>query len=158
MRALHLVSVLSVALLTNGCVPLLYQSLKQDRRIAAMHGKKYSYRIKPEPQFLSEELAVGKAWQTLAREGFQTNEWKLVRSSNRATAPDGKRDRYFARMRLATQNPARGTVEFKKDTLRRRFDVQLDGSRIVCHSLFTGTSAKQPQPDNDGEKALPRNP
>jgi hypothetical protein len=143
---LHLAFLLSVALLTNGCVVLFYQSIKQHRQVAAMHGKKYSYRVKPEPQFLSEELAVGKAWQTLAREGFQTNEWKLVRSSHPATAPDGRRDRYFSRMRLATQNPARGTVEFKKDPLRRRFDVHLDGSRMICYSLFTGTSAKQTSP------------
>jgi hypothetical protein len=140
--AIQLLLLLSVMLLTNGCVVLLYQSVKQDRRIAAMHGKKYTYKVKPAPLFLSEELALTKAWQTLAREGFSTNEWRLVRTSHPVTAPDGTRDRYFGRMKFPGDNPARGTVQFRNGSVRRTFDVRLDGKRIICHSLFTGTSSK----------------
>ena len=145
-RTINVLLLLSIALFTNGCVFLLYKSVQQDRAIAAMHGKKYTYKEKPAPLFLSEELALTKARQTLAREGFNTNEWKLVLASNPAMAPDGSRDRYFARMRFPGQNPARGMVQFRNGDLRRKFDVRLDGDRIICHLLFTGTPPKRREP------------
>ncbi len=145
-RTINGLLLLSIALFTNGCVFLLYKSVQQDRQIAAMHGKKYTYKVKPAPLFLSEELALTKAWQTLAREGFNSNEWKVVRTSHPATAPDGTQDRYFSRMRFPGQDPARGTVEFRHGDVRRKFDVLLDGDRIICHSLFTGTPPKPRKP------------
>lgn len=90
-KSFLLVGITLMAVGLSGCAlpVMLYQSNKMDRKIAAMHGRKYVYTVKPAPAFLTEELAIAKAWVTLAREGFNTNEWTLVRDLHSATAPDG---------------------------------------------------------------------
>jgi hypothetical protein len=148
---------LGIALMASGlsgCVlpVMLYQRNKMDRKIAAVHGHQYVYTVKPAPAFLTEELAIAKAWVTLAREGFNTNEWSLVRDIHPATAPDGTRDRYFDRFSPpdAPSSP-RGRVRFRNAADRREFDVRLEGKRVYCQSLFTGKSSRKPEPPEHKE-------
>lgn len=136
---------LMVLVSSSGCLVLLYESEKEARKIAALHGKEFSFRVSPAPPFLSEELALGTAWKVLSREGFDTNQWQLVRSGRPGKDPEGRPDSYFQRMRLPTEHSSsnsysqvRGTLRVRNGDVYRRFEVRLDGSRIYSKSLNTG--------------------
>ena len=153
-KSLMLVGITLTAVGLSGCAlpVMLYQSNKMDRKIAAMHGRKHVYTVKPAPAFLTEELAIAKAWVTLAREGFNTNEWTLVRDLRPAKDPDGTPDRYFDRMNfLDGRSWPRGRVRFRNADLRREFDVRLEGKRVYCQSLFTGKASMKSEPQQLNE-------
>ena len=93
------------------------------------------YIIQPAPAFLSEELALDKARETLGRDGYQVDEWQVLKTdAPKLKAPDGRRDRYFDRF---SWNPRAGRVYFQKGKKTRSYDVRLDGDRLTC-SVFRG--------------------
>ena len=149
MKRLNALLLALVALFTNGCVVLFYQSVKHDREIAAKHGKKFEYTVKPAPPFLTDDLALAKARETLRREGFNTNEWMAVPTPYPRKAPDGTQDKYLSRFVNSTSSWPRGTIVFQRGDARRKFDVRLDGKRIVCYSLFTGKRLQPTRPPLD---------
>lgn len=90
-------------------------------------GPEHVYQLSDRPPDLTEELAIAKGRETLARDGFDTNAWTLV-SDDRSYAPDGKADSYFVRN---VENPNRGTFAVQDASGSRRFvTVELQDDRI----------------------------
>jgi hypothetical protein len=100
-----------------------------DRALKARFvGPEHVYRLSDQPQFLTEDLAMGKGRETLARDGFDTNAWALVPDS-RSSSPDGKADAYFVRN---TKNPNQGSFTVRDTNGSRRYlHVQLKGDRVT---------------------------
>jgi len=97
-----------------------------ERRVTPQH----IYTIEPKPAFLTEELAVEKARETLARDGYELEEWQVTNADTpRGKAPDGKRDVYFERFSF---RPHAGRVHFRNKTQVRTYSVWLDGDRLTC--------------------------
>ena len=91
-------------------------------------GPEHVYQLPEQPHYLTEELAIAKTRETLARDGFDTNAWTLV-PDGRSSAPDGRADLYFVRN---TKNPNQGKFTVQDASGARRFvHVQLDGDRVT---------------------------
>ena len=96
-------------------------------------GAPHTYRVQPVPPFLSEDLAVAKARQSLARDGYDLSVWKPSRD-NRSHAPDGTPDVYLVRNTL---NPNDGSIVFVDTSSRdqnpsRIVSVGLKGDQLEC--------------------------
>ncbi|MEO8429332.1 MAG: hypothetical protein ABI651_19750 [Verrucomicrobiota bacterium] len=96
------------------------------------------FSVQPAPAFLTEELAVAKARDTLAKEGYNPNEWEITRALlPPSTAPDGTPDKYFVRWSYGPWRDNAGRVMFIKGKRHRTYDIRLEGNRVVC-SAFHG--------------------
>jgi uncharacterized protein (TIGR03067 family) len=101
----------------------------------ALPNNSYHYKLLAAPKLLSEELAIEKARQTLAREGYKPEQWRLTRADMPPTrAPDGKADKYFDRF---TFRPTEGRVHFTDGRQTRTVQVRLVDDWVVCF-LFVG--------------------
>jgi hypothetical protein len=100
-----------------------------DRALKARFvGREHLYRLPEQPHYLTEELAIAKGRETLARDGFDTNAWTLV-PNDRSSASDGRADLYFVRN---TKNPNQGSFTVRDASGSRRFvHVQLEGDRVT---------------------------
>ena len=88
------------------------------------------YTIHPAPPFLTEALALEKARETLARDGFSLDEWPIMKTdAPKGKTPDGPRDKYFDRFSF---RPHAGRVHFSNGKKTRSYDVSLDGDRLTC--------------------------
>jgi hypothetical protein len=127
MQSNHLLlgSVLA-CLLLSGCVFVV------ERHVTPQH----IYTIHPAPAFLTEELALEKARETLARDGYDLENWQLKRTdSPKRKAPDGRRDKYLERFTFRSHA---GHVHFGKGTATRTYHVWLDGDRVTCAYVRPG--------------------
>ena len=99
-----------------------------DRALKARFvGTEHVYQLADRPEFLTEELAISKVRETLARGGFDPNVWTLVADS-RSASPDGRADVYFVRS-IADSN--RGTFTVRDPNGSRRFvQVELSGHTV----------------------------
>ena len=103
--------------------------------IAPRSGPHHFFPVEPARTFLTEALAVEKARECLAREGYDLEQWRMTTVDHSPSkAPDGTPDRYFYRFSFS---PTAGRVHFSNGQRTRTVDVRLDGSRIVC-SMFYG--------------------
>ena len=103
--------------------------------IARGPGPAHVFSVDPAPLFLTEELAVAKARETLVLEGYSLSDWQITRAYNPPSwAPDGTPDEYFDRFVFTTNA---GRVHFIKGSVYRTYDVRLEGDRLIC-SLFRG--------------------
>ena len=109
-----------------------------DQRVEdSRSGPLHTYQIRPVPQFLTDDLAVAKARQTLALDGYDVSVWQPS-EDDRSKAPDGTPDVYLVRN---TINPNRGFIEFL-DTNRtdrnpsRIVTVELKGEHVECQVLL----------------------
>ena len=90
-------------------------------------GPEHVYELSERPAYLTEELAIAKGRETLARDGLDTNAWRLV-PDGRSSAPDGRADSYLVR---STKDPNRGSFTVQSESGARRFvHVGLEGDRI----------------------------
>ena len=93
-------------------------------------GREHVFSIASAPTFLTEELAVEKAREYLAKEGYDLEQWRITTTDRgRSKAPDGTLDRYLYRF---NDHPTDGSVVFSNGKKMRTVSVWLDGSRIVC--------------------------
>jgi hypothetical protein len=98
---------------------------------------KHQFVVQPTPKFLTEELAIAKARETLAMDGYKVGEWEPTRASQPPTkAPDGTPDKYFDRFSFRA-NAGRVTFSKIKGKQFRTYDVRLEGNRVIC-SEFRG--------------------
>jgi len=98
-------------------------------------GPAHVFSVDPVPPFLTEELAVAKARETLELEGYRLSDWQITRAYNPPSeAPDGTPDEYFDRFSF---RPNAGRVHFIQGSVYRTYDVRLEGDRLIC-SVFRG--------------------
>jgi len=116
---------LSVALLLLGITAVVHRSVQS--RIGPQH----IFELSEQPQFLTDQLALAKARETLTRDGYDVSVWQPTRDG-RTTAPSGRPDEFLTRN---TVTPNRGVIMFTSTTASPRFvSVELDGSRVVCQT------------------------
>ena len=105
-----------------------------DRRVkASRSGPTHVFRLDPAPPFLPDGLALEKARETLARDGYELAEWEPW-EDGRSTAPDGARDVYLSRN---LSNPNSATILFhdrsgKHPNPGRIVHLELKGDRLEC--------------------------
>jgi len=79
--------------------------------------------------FLPDNLALEKATESLALQGFDTNKWVAMRYSQ-TRAPDGVPDRFLCRNHV---DERRGVVTFTNRTgLLREVYVGLSNDLVIC--------------------------
>lgn len=97
-------------------------------------GPQHVYPLKEAPQMLTEELAVEKATETFAKEGYKMKQWQLTRADvPPSKAPDGTPDKYFDRFSF---RPTEGRVRFTDGKEIRTVNVRLEGDRLVCFMFY----------------------
>ncbi len=107
-------------LLMSGCI----------LTVAPRSGPDHIFSVEPAPPFLTEELALSKARQTMNMESSAVNLWQPTRVDQPPSkAPDGTPDKYFVRWSF---NPNEGTVSFVNGRKYRRYIVGLHGNRVIC--------------------------
>jgi hypothetical protein len=98
-------------------------------------GRHHLFQLKERPAMLTEALAIEKARETFAQEGYSLDQWQVTRAGNPPSeAPDGTPDKYFDRFGF---RPTEGRVHFTDGKRYRTMQVRLEGDRIVCF-LFYG--------------------
>jgi hypothetical protein len=119
---------LPVLVLLIACAVVLLAIAKFQR---AMVGPPHEFALDDRPAFLYEQLALDKARETLALDGFDPAAWQ-AHPDGRTAAPDGRQDEYFSRN---TINSNMGSVLFQGPGNRVRFvSVELAGDRVICQS------------------------
>lgn len=96
-------------------------------------GPTHVFVVEPAPAFLTEELAIEKAREYLAKEGDEPEEWPLYRTD----AP--KRLALLTAPRTGSSTGSgrgRGGY-FGRDRQLRAVDVRLEGNQVTC-SMFYG--------------------
>jgi hypothetical protein len=105
-------------------------------RRSILIGPKHSFPLGEQPALLSETLALDKAREVLALEGFDPTLWQPCEDA-RTFAPDGTADRCFLRSdpeRVDLEGAkARGAIMFRRTTdgLRRTVCIELWDHEIV---------------------------
>jgi len=101
------------------------------RSVQSRIGPQHVFQLSERPAFLTEELALAKAREALARDGLDPSVWQPQRDG-RTTAPDGRTDKFAVRNTIDSN---RVVFAFTSSTARIRFvSVELDGSRVVCQT------------------------
>ena len=101
------------------------------RSVQSGIGPEHTFELSERPVFLTEELALAKANDTMTRNGFDLATWRVQRNG-RTTAPDGRVDEFAAR---STINSNRVVFAFANGSASTRFvSVELAGSRVICQS------------------------
>jgi hypothetical protein len=115
----------SLFLLAVASVPYLIH-----RSIQSRIGPQHVYELPEPPRFLTEELAMERARETLTRDGLDVAAWQPV-PGDRSKAPDGHVDQFLSRN---TTTPNHGSIIFTNSTGTRFVSVELDGKRVICQA------------------------
>ena len=93
------------------------------RSVQSRIGPQHVYELSERPKFLTEELAIQRARETLVRDGLGAAAWHPV--------PDrsSKTDQFLSRNTL---NPNHGSIMFTNGAETRFVSVELDGRQVVC--------------------------
>jgi len=124
-RTIILLAVVLLLLAGVAAVPFLIQRSVQSR-IRPQH----VFQLSERPAFLTEELALAKARETLARDGLDASVWQLQRDG-RTIAPDGRMDEFGARNTIDSN---RVVFAFTRAAQTRFVSVELAGSQVICQS------------------------
>ena len=109
----HTIILLGVGLLLGGVAAVPYFAR---RAVQSRIGPRHIFELSEQPQFLSEELALAKARETLTRDGLDITSWQEVGGSRQVTSN-------------------RVVVMFTNGAASSRFvHVDLEGSRLVCQT------------------------
>jgi hypothetical protein len=120
--------IIIVGLVILGVVVAAFQFYRTAR---AHIGPMHTFELSEQPKFLTEELALAKARETLKADGLDPTVWQPLRYGQ-TTAPDGRTDEYFSRNTITTNE---GSIVFTNGpTTMRIVRVRLQGSRIVCQN------------------------
>jgi hypothetical protein len=107
-------SVLAAFLLSGCALPIFMYAHAKEKRALAASGPQTDYVIDPAPKFLTDDLAVAKARETLAKEGYKTNQWQFTSMHS---------------------NQTRRVVRFTREGRFRLYSVRLRGDTVSCHSV-----------------------
>ena len=89
------------------------------------------FELSARPGYLSEELALTYARESLRQAGLNPADWRPVPTGRRDT-PDAQADRYLAR---TAGTRYRGVIAFTREGRSLRFvAVELQGARVVCQN------------------------
>ena len=107
--------------------------LAAQKVLALRMGTVHSYTLPAPPRFLTDQLALQKAQQAIATEGYNTDYWKALEDS-KTSDPDGNHDKYLARNPSSSTS---GTITFcdsDKHTAKhtRIVHVELKENHIDC--------------------------
>jgi hypothetical protein len=98
-------------------------------------GPMHSFQLDATRPFLSDTLAVEKAKEALALDGYDLAEWR-PREDRRGTAPDGTPDVYLAR----NTNPNMGSIAFELRSGATQphiyVAIELTGDRVQCQVFY----------------------
>jgi len=101
------------------------------RAVQSRIGPQHVFELSESPSFLTEEMALAKARDTLTREGTDLAIWQPQRDG-RTSAPDGRLDEFAARN---TINSNQVVFAFTNGSASTRFvSVELAGGRVICQS------------------------
>lgn len=139
-KAIILVAVVVVC---GACLLLLVgvgvdgaKSLLAERAKTRHVGSLHAFRLSGRPGFLAEDLALAKAQETLALDGFDPSIWQ-PQPSGRTRSPDGRTDAFMTR---EIGVPTRGVFVFTNGGAPPRVvHVGLDKDRL----LFQGSGGKK---------------
>lgn len=119
---------IGVAVLLLGSAAVAYRTHHVSRSLT---GPQHVYEISNQPSFLTEELAMNEARETLKLDGLDNKVWQPV-PDGRTASPDGRKDDFLARN---ANTPNRGVIMFTNLNVHARFvSVELSGSRLVCQT------------------------
>src|SRR5262249_22390735 len=129
--ALLVAGVLAIPLIALAAIQWVGQRI-QDSLAGPMH----SFQLDATPPSLSDALAVEKAKQALALDGYDLAVWQ-PREDRRSTAPDSTPDVYLARN---ADNPNSGYVVFvcrspNGTPAARCVNIELTGDRVTCQGI-----------------------
>jgi len=96
----------------------------------SLPGRPFTYRLESKPPFLSEPLAISKAWDALQESGVKKPDLEIMaRPNNAMAAPNGRWDEYLLRT-----SPIMGVLEFQRQDGRESYQVSvsLQGSSLAC--------------------------
>jgi hypothetical protein len=97
------------------------------------HSREHVYELSETPQVLTEELAIAKARETMAAEGFDLERWhlqKLQPGSARLRAAFGTNDYLEASFGRTTFTW--GRLHFTDGSHGRCVQIRLEGNRVIC--------------------------
>jgi hypothetical protein len=101
------------------------------RAVQSRIGPQHVFELSEPPPFLTEELALRKARDTLTRDGHDLAAWQPQRDG-RTSAPDGRVDEFGAR---STINSNLVVFAFRNGSASTRFvSVELAGRQVICQS------------------------
>ena len=118
---------LGVVVALVGLYPFLF-----NRALRAGSGPKRTFEVSEETRFLTEEVALDKARETLRLDGLNDTECQ-AHPDGRTKAPDGRVDEFMGRNSI---NSNAGTFMFTcgANGPVRFVSVELTGRRVVCQS------------------------
>jgi hypothetical protein len=118
---------LAIVVVLIGLYPFLL-----NRALRAGSGPKHNFGLSEETRFLTEEVALDKARETLRLDGWNIAEWQAHRDG-RTKAPDGRVDQF---MRRNSINSNSGTFMFTSSAHKqvRLVLVKLTGTQLVCQA------------------------
>jgi hypothetical protein len=119
---------LALFVLLFACVPLLVFIL---RGKTSVRSQIYSFPLSESSRFLTEELALQTAYQSLKLAGFDTNAWKPM-PDNRSKSPAGVPDMFIVRN---LGNPNRANFMFTNLSGRRIISVELTNETILARII-----------------------
>jgi len=105
-----------------------------DQRVkASRSGPLHVYDIHPAPPFLPEAVALEKARQSLALDGYDVSAWRAS-DDDRTKPPDGTPDRFLVRNAI---DPSSGWILFRDTSGKdqnpdRIVTVELKGDQVEC--------------------------
>jgi hypothetical protein len=102
---------------------------------------RHYYELSEQPKFLTEELAIAKARETLTLEGqvVGPDQYDLHPVPDGHTkAPDGRIDQFLSRNAIGPNefSPNRGSIMFTNPSATRYVSVELDGRILVCQTAL----------------------
>jgi hypothetical protein len=101
------------------------------RTAGARVGPMHIYELSEQPKFLTEDLAIAKARDTLKADGLNPAAWQPF-PYGQTKSPDGRTDEFFSRN---TNTINEGSIVFTNSSATMRIvRVQLEGSRVVCQN------------------------
>ncbi len=108
------------------------KSLLAERAKKRNVGPLHAFQLSERPKLLAEELALAKARETLALDGFDPSAWQ-PKPSGRTQSPDGRTDAFMTR---ETGAPTRGVFVFTNGTAPSRVvHVGLDNDRLLLQGV-----------------------
>jgi hypothetical protein len=119
---------LALFVLLFACVPLLIFVLRGKN---SARSEIYSFQLPDSPRFLTEELALQTAYESLKLAGFDTNTWKPM-PDNRTKSPAGIPDMFMTRN---VDNPNDAKFLFTNVSRRRIISVELTNQTILARII-----------------------